>query len=72
MTWEKLRALKIPTFMITGGADLYQPRSMMRAAARQLPGTKTLVVPEADHALQWEQLVLFNKKVLSFIRSLTR
>ena len=72
VTWEKLRALKIPTFMITGGADLYQPPSMMRAAARQLPGTKTLVVPEAGHALQWEQPTLFNKKTLNFIRSLTR
>ncbi|MCF6455848.1 alpha/beta hydrolase [Pseudoalteromonas sp. MMG023] len=55
ITWQKLRDLNLPIFLLTGGADLYQPPALMRAAARQLPGCETLVVAEAGHALQWEQ-----------------
>ena len=68
VTWDKLRQLKLPTFFITGGADLYQPPSMMRAAAREIPWSETLVVPEAGHALQWEQPNVFNRVVLDFIQ----
>jgi pimeloyl-ACP methyl ester carboxylesterase len=67
-TWRKLRALNIPTFLITGGADLYQPPSMMRAAAKQIPGCKTLVIPEAGHAVQWEQPETFNREVIEFFK----
>ncbi|WP_286267660.1 alpha/beta fold hydrolase [Thalassotalea atypica] len=66
ITWEKIRAGNIPTFFIAGGADLYQPPSMMRAAAREIPGSQTLVVQEAGHAVQWEQPELFNQAVIEF------
>ncbi|MBL1292887.1 MAG: twin-arginine translocation pathway signal protein [Alteromonadaceae bacterium] len=68
ITWEKIRAVKIPTFFIAGGADLYQPPSMMRAAAREIPNSETLLVPEAGHAVQWEQPKLFNRSVIEFFR----
>ncbi|MFD2165690.1 alpha/beta fold hydrolase [Thalassotalea euphylliae] len=68
ITWEKMRAANIPTFFVAGGADLYQPPSMMRAAAIELPNSETLVVPEAGHAVQWEQPELFNRVVLEFFK----
>ncbi len=68
ITWDKIRSLNIPAFFIAGGADLYQPPSMMRAAARQMPGSETLVVPEVGHAVQWEQPELFNRVVIEFFR----
>jgi pimeloyl-ACP methyl ester carboxylesterase len=68
ITWEKMRAGNIPTFFIAGGADLYQPPSMMRAAAREIPNSQTLVVAEAGHAVQWEQPALFNQAIISFFR----
>lgn len=68
ITWGKIRANNIPTFFIAGGADLYQPPSMMRAAAREIPNSQTLVVPEAGHAVQWEQPELFNQVVIEFFR----
>ena len=68
LDWNKLRALKIPTFFIAGGADLIQPPSMMGAAAREIPGSETLVVPEAGHAVQWEQPALFNRVVIAFFK----
>ncbi|MBA6265533.1 alpha/beta hydrolase [Colwellia sp. Bg11-12] len=68
ITWEKMRAGNIPTFFIAGGADLYQPPSMMRAAAREIPNSQTLVVAEAGHAVQWEQPALFNQAVIAFFR----
>lgn len=67
ITWEKIRAANIPSLFIAGGADLYQPPSMMRAAARELPHSETLLVPEAGHAVQWEQPELFNRVVLEFL-----
>ncbi|MFT4928060.1 MAG: pimeloyl-ACP methyl ester carboxylesterase [Phenylobacterium sp.] len=67
ITWDKIRAVKLPTFFIAGGADLYQPPSMMRAAAREIPGSQTLVVTEAGHAVQWEQPELFNRVVIEFL-----
>jgi len=68
ITWEKIRAANIPTFFVAGGADLYQPPSMMRAAAREIPHSQTLVIPEAGHAVQWEQSELFNRSVIEFFR----
>ncbi len=68
ITWEKMRAANIPTFFVAGGADLYQPPSMMRAAAREIPRSETLVIPEAGHAVQWEQPELFNRSVIDFFR----
>ncbi|MEI4551024.1 alpha/beta hydrolase [Pseudoalteromonas spongiae] len=71
ITWQKLRDLNLPIFLLTGGADLYQPPALMRAAARQLPGCETLVVAEAGHALQWEQPNVFNHAVISFLNKVT-
>jgi len=68
ITWDKIRAVNIPSFFIAGGADLYQPPSMMRAAAREIPSSETLVVPEAGHAVQWEEPELFNRVVIEFFR----
>jgi pimeloyl-ACP methyl ester carboxylesterase len=68
ITWEKIRVANIPSFFIAGGADLYQPPSMMRAAAREIPNSEVLVIPEAGHALQWEQPTLFNQSVTEFFR----
>ena len=67
ITWQKLRKLNLPTLLITGGADLYQPPSMMRAAARELNRCETLVVPEAGHAVQWEKPDVFNRAIIQFI-----
>jgi pimeloyl-ACP methyl ester carboxylesterase len=66
ITWEKFRSINVPMFFIAGGADLYQPPSMMRAAAREIPNSKTLVIAEAGHAVQWEQPEIFNKVVTDF------
>ena len=68
ISWEKVSAANVPTFFIAGGADLYQPPSMMRAAAREIPHSETLVIPEAGHAVQWEQPETFNRSVLYFLR----
>ena len=68
VTWQKLRQLNLPTFLMAGGADLYQPPSMLRAAARELGRCETLVVPEAGHAVQWEAPDVFNNAIVQFIR----
>jgi pimeloyl-ACP methyl ester carboxylesterase len=68
ITWKKIREAKIPSFFIAGGADLYQPPSMMRAAAREIPRSQTLVVSESGHAVQWEQPELFNQAVIEFFK----
>ena len=67
ITWGKIRAANKPTLFIAGGADLYQPPSMMRAAAREIPNSETLVLPEAGHAVQWEQPALFNRVIIEYL-----
>ena len=40
---------------------------MMRAAAREMPGSETLVIAEAGHAVQWEQPALFNRVIIEYL-----
>lgn len=67
INWQKLRALDAPKLLMTGGADLYQPPSALRAAAERIPEARTLIVPEIGHALYWERPDIFNSEILKFI-----
>lgn len=64
---EKLNAIKIPTLLMTGDADLYTPPSLLRMVAAQIPGSEVVIVPDTGHAIYWERPDLFNRVVLDFI-----
>ena len=69
VTFARLETLTVPTFLLTGDADMYSPPPIMRMFAARVKGAKTLVVPEAGHSAYWEQPDIFNRAVLEFVNA---
>ena len=67
MTYARLAAMQTPVLMLTGGADLLSPPSMMKLVADHIPDCRFEVVPEAGHAAFHEEPEVWNKLVLEFI-----
>jgi len=67
ITTARIEAMKVPTLLITGDADLVNPPSILRMVARHIAGSETLIAPEAGHSTYWEQPDLFNGALLSFL-----
>ena len=72
ITTAKLEAMKVPTLLITGDADLITPPSIMRMVAQHIAGSEIAIVPESGHSVYWEQPDLFNRAVLSFLAKQAR
>ena len=68
VTWAKLEALKIPTLLLTGDADLYTPPSVLRMFAARMPHAESAVIAETGHSSYWESPEAFNRTVLDFLR----
>jgi pimeloyl-ACP methyl ester carboxylesterase len=68
MTFGLLETVKVPTLLLTGGADLYAPPPLLRLFAARIKGSESVIVPEAGHSSYWEQPEVFNRAVLEFIR----
>ena len=68
MTFGLLETVKVPTLLLTGGADMYAPPPLLRLFAARIKGAESVVVPEAGHSSYWEQPEVFNRAVLNFIR----
>ena len=67
ITTARIEAMKVPTLLITGDADLVNPPSILRMVARHIAGSETLIAPEAGHSTYWEQPDMFNGALLSFL-----
>jgi len=67
VTPEKLETLKVRTLLMTGGADMFTPPSIIRMIARHVPDNEIVIVPECGHSPYWEQPEFFNRTVLGFI-----
>jgi pimeloyl-ACP methyl ester carboxylesterase len=67
LTFALLEAIRVPTLLLTGDADLYSPPSVLRLFAARIRDAETLIVPEAGHSAYWEQPEIFNRAVLAFI-----
>jgi pimeloyl-ACP methyl ester carboxylesterase len=68
MTFGVLETIKVPTLLLTGGADMYAPPPLLRLFAARIKGAESVIVPEAGHSSYWEQPEAFNRAVLDFIR----
>jgi pimeloyl-ACP methyl ester carboxylesterase len=64
-TYAKLGTINCPVLAVAGGADLLAPPAMTRLWASRL-AARVEVVPEAGHAIAWEQPARFNELVLTF------
>jgi pimeloyl-ACP methyl ester carboxylesterase len=67
VTFSLLESIKLPTLLLTGGADLYAPPAVMALFVARIRGSESLVVPDAGHSTYWEQPEIFNRAVLNFI-----
>ena len=67
VTLTTLEAIKIPTLVIAGDADLYAPPALMRRVAQRIHGAQFVSVPEAGHSVWWEAPEEFNLMVLTFV-----
>jgi pimeloyl-ACP methyl ester carboxylesterase len=68
LTFALVEGIKVPTLLITGGADLYAPPPILRLFAARIKGSQTIIAPEAGHSTYWEQPEIFNRAILEFIR----
>jgi pimeloyl-ACP methyl ester carboxylesterase len=67
ITNARIEAMKVPTLLITGDADLVTPPSILRMVARHIAGSEMLIAPEAGHSTYWEQPDIFNRALLDFV-----
>jgi pimeloyl-ACP methyl ester carboxylesterase len=67
VTFAKLAALQVPMLLLTGDADLYMPPALLKRNAQALPRSEAVFVPDAGHAVFWEQPQAFNDAVLAFL-----
>ena len=67
-TYAKLKLINAPVLAIAGGADMIAPPAMMRLWAAQLSDVEFVTIPEAGHALTYEDPLAFNACVDDFLR----
>jgi len=63
-----LHTISAPTLVICGEADLLKPRKYAEIITGAIEGAELVLVPEAGHAVCWEQPVLFNELILGFLK----
>jgi pimeloyl-ACP methyl ester carboxylesterase len=68
ITLEALEAIRIPTLLIAGDADLIAPPPIVRLLSQHIHGSQIAVLPECGHSAYWERPDLFNEAVLKFLR----
>jgi pimeloyl-ACP methyl ester carboxylesterase len=67
-TDAKVASITTPTLVIAGDVDLTTPSGAVRLWAKHLKAYEWSLIPEAGHAVAWEQPEAFNQSVLAFLR----
>jgi pimeloyl-ACP methyl ester carboxylesterase len=66
ISWARLAAMKVPTLVMGGDADLAAPPPMVRLYASHIPNAEVVIVSEAGHSIYWERPDIFNSVLLGF------
>ena len=67
ITYARLQAMRVPTLVLSGEADLLSPPALMRMLAAHIPTSRFVSLPDAGHAGFWERPQVWNGLVLEFI-----
>src|SRR5262252_1780254 len=67
-TFAKLEALATPVLVVAADADLLAPPALMRLWAAHVKHYAWVSIPDAGHAVAWEQPDRFNDALLGFVR----
>lgn len=66
---EALAGIEIPTLLVTGDADLYEPPTkLLFIASLMTESPKLVVLSDAGHSGYWEQPEAFNKVLIDFMK----
>jgi 3-oxoadipate enol-lactonase len=68
-TLARLGEIKAPTLVLTGDNDLLIPSSCSDTLATAIRGAKLVKIPGGSHGFNFETPELFNREVLTFLRS---
>ena len=55
VTFQMLEGLRVPTLLLTGGADMYTPPAALQLFAARIPGATSVVLPDVGHSAFWER-----------------
>jgi pimeloyl-ACP methyl ester carboxylesterase len=64
---ETLAQIRARTLLVWGEYDNAVPLSVGRAAVKQIPEAKLVMICDAGHTPMWEQPIAFNHTVLAFL-----
>ena len=67
-TFAKLEAMAMPVLVVAADADLLAPPALMRLWAAHVKHYAWVSIPDAGHAVAWEQPDRFNDALLGFVR----
>jgi pimeloyl-ACP methyl ester carboxylesterase len=67
-TYAKLETITTRMLVVAADADLLAPPALMKLWARHVKGAQWTTVPDAGHAIAWEQPAIFNEIVLKFLK----
>ena len=56
-----LEGLRVPTLLLTGGADMYTPPAALQLFVARIPGAASMVLPDVGHSAYWERPDAFNR-----------
>ena len=65
--YARLQGMRVPTFVLSGEADLLAPPALMRLLAAHIPTSRFSSLPDVGHAGFWERPQVWNGLVLEFI-----
>jgi pimeloyl-ACP methyl ester carboxylesterase len=68
VTCARLEAVRVPTLLITGDADVYMPQAVLRMFLAHIKSAGAAVIPETGHWSCWENPDMFNRTALEFFR----
>jgi 3-oxoadipate enol-lactonase len=63
----RLPEIEAPALVIAGEDDVLKPRRFSEVIAAGIPDSHLAIVPNAGHAVMWEQSVVFNALVAGFL-----
>ena len=66
--YERLNKLNVPTLAIVGESDDPDVLAIAAMIAKQVAGSRTVVIPAAGHLVNLEQAAALNEALISFLR----
>lgn len=64
---DRLNKIAAPCLVVVGEDDILKPRRYSEIIAREIPNAELIILPNAAHAMMWEQPGAINGSLLGFL-----